>query len=101
MIPKPIIRGFMYIRKMLLVIKNEIEMVWFSADFNLSVPFMFIDKKGFHLVKFCPVQIPESLSMSCLPRLNCIYKLICQINKRSMLGFQQEIAYYLNGSFQI
>lgn len=76
-------------------------MVWVSTEFNLSVTFMFIDKKVFHLVKFCPVQTPESLSMSCVPRLNCIYKLICQINKRSLLGFQQEIAYYLKGSFQI
>lgn len=39
--------------------------------------------------------------MPCLPKLNYIYKLICQINKRSLLGLQQEIAYYLKGTFQI
>lgn len=39
--------------------------------------------------------------MSCHPKLNFIYKLICQINKRSHLGLRQEIAYCLKGTFQI
>lgn len=76
-------------------------MVWVSAEFNLSGTFMFTDKKIFHLITLCPVQILASLSMSHHHKLNCIYKLIWQINKRSHLGLQQEIAHYLKGTFQI
>lgn len=76
-------------------------MVWVSAEFNLSGTFIFIDKKILHLMTLCPVQILVSLSMSCLPKRNCIYKFICQINKRSLLALQQEIAYYLKGTFKI
>lgn len=102
MIPKSIIRGVIYVlKKPVSHLKKNIKVAWVSAEFNLSGTFMFIDKKIFHLMKLCPVQIPESLSMPCLPKLNYIYKLICQINKRSLLDLQQEIAYYLKGTFQI
>lgn len=105
MTPKSITRGFMYIRKMLLVIKKKnIELVWVTAEFNLPVTFMFIDKTNIPFSeilsnsdsrKHVNVMSPKTIN------INCIYKLICEINKRSLLGFQQEIAYYLIGSFQI